>query len=92
MVPTAMTTEEVSDPLPDVNQITLDHPWQWLAKGWEDLRRAPKFSISYGAFFVAVSYLLTLGLFNGSMFRPMLRSQSGILGVNVVATLASREY
>ena len=68
MVPTAMTTEDVSDPLPDVNRITLDHPWQWLAKGWDDLRRAPKFSISYGAFFVAVSYLLTLGLFNGSMF------------------------
>jgi len=54
--------------LPTVNRITLDHPWRWLAAGWQDLCRAPRFSLSYGAFFVVVSYLLTLGLFNGHMF------------------------
>jgi uncharacterized membrane protein len=54
--------------IPQINDITLDHPWRWLEAGWRDLRRAPQFSISYGAFFVLVSYLLTLGLFNGEMF------------------------
>lgn len=54
--------------IPSVNSITLDHPWRWLEAGWQDLRRAPKFSLSYGAFFVLVSYFLTLGLFNGHMF------------------------
>ena len=69
MAQSAVTTESVPDPLlPEINRITLDHPWQWLAAGWEDLRRAPKYSISYGAFFVVVSYLVTLGLYNGSMF------------------------
>ncbi len=35
--------ETVHDPLPkwqepQVNRITLGHPWQWLAKGWQDIR------------------------------------------------------
>ncbi len=51
-----------------VNEVTLDHPWEWLAKGWKDLRKAPKFSLSYGAVFVVISYLLTLGLIYGKTF------------------------
>lgn len=66
---TAVTTETVTFPvLPEVNRITLDHPWQWLAAGWADLCAAPKYSISYGAFFVILSILLTFCLFNGAMF------------------------
>lgn len=53
---------------PKVNTITLDHPWEWLAKGWKDLTRAPKFSLAYGAVFVVVSYLLTLGLVAEDLF------------------------
>ncbi len=47
---------------PQINEITLDHPWEWLAKGWKDLRAAPRFSLTYGAAFVVFSYLLTFGL------------------------------
>jgi uncharacterized membrane protein len=54
--------------LPKINKITLDHPWQWLADGWKDLTRAPRFSLSYGAVFAVVSILLTLGLFNEQLF------------------------
>jgi uncharacterized membrane protein len=54
--------------LPKVNEITLDHPWDWLAKGWKDLYRAPKFSLAYGMIFVAVSYGLTLGLIYEDLF------------------------
>jgi len=54
--------------VPKVNEITLDHPWEWLAKGWKDLRSAPKFSLAYGGVFVLVSYLLTLGLMSEDAF------------------------
>lgn len=54
--------------IPKVNTITLDHPWAWLAKGWKDLSRAPKFSLAYGTVFVLVSYLLTLGLVSDDLF------------------------
>lgn len=53
---------------PKVNVITLDHPWEWLAKGWQDLTRAPKYSLAYGAVFAAVSWLLTFGLMAEDMF------------------------
>jgi uncharacterized membrane protein len=53
---------------PRVNTITFDNPWEWLAKGWADLTRAPRFSLLYGAFFVLLSYLLTWGLISGDVF------------------------
>ncbi len=54
--------------IPTISRITLDHPWQWLAKGWQDLTRAPRFSLAYGAVFVLVSWLLTLGLLAEGLF------------------------
>jgi uncharacterized membrane protein len=53
---------------PRVNAITFDNPWDWLAKGWNDLTRAPRYSLLYGAFFVLLSYLLTLGLVAEDLF------------------------
>lgn len=64
----AATTAQPHAETPKVNPITLDHPWEWLAKGWKDLTRAPKFSLAYGAVFVVVSYLLTLGLVAEDLF------------------------
>jgi uncharacterized membrane protein len=54
--------------LPKVNEVTLDHPWEWLAKGWRDLSAAPRFSLAYGAVFMIVSYLLTFGLISEGLF------------------------
>jgi uncharacterized membrane protein len=51
-----------------VNQITLDHPWEWLAKGWKDLASVPRFSLLYGSVFLLVSYALTLGLMSRDLF------------------------
>ena len=53
---------------PDVKEITLDHPWEWISKGWSDLKTVPLYSLAYGAFFVAVSWLLTYGMLVESMF------------------------
>jgi uncharacterized membrane protein len=65
---TAVSTPQPERGLPRVNQVTLDHPWQWLASGWQDLNRAPTFSLAYGAVFAAVSTLLTLGLIYEQLF------------------------
>jgi uncharacterized membrane protein len=51
-----------------VNAITLKQPWEWLIEGWADLRRAPRFSLTYGAVFVLVSLLMTLGLLADGLF------------------------
>jgi uncharacterized membrane protein len=51
-----------------VNKITLDHPWEWIAKGWQDLIACPRFSLLYGGVYVLVSYALTFGLVARDMF------------------------
>ncbi len=66
MTPVAVSSPH--DELPVVNVITLDHPWQWLADGWRDMMQAPKFSIAYGAVFVIVSILLTMGMVYEKLF------------------------
>lgn len=48
--------------MPEVNSITMDHPWRWIAAGWRDMKRVPLLSLSYGVLFVLSSFLLT-GLF-----------------------------
>ncbi len=70
MAPAATTADHDtrSGARPRVNTITFDNPWEWLAKGWSDLTRAPRFSLLYGAFFVVLSYLLTWGLVAEGMF------------------------
>ncbi len=64
----AISTPHHASPTPQINEITLDHPWQWLANGWKDLTSAPRFSLTYGLAFALVSLLLTLGLLYEDMF------------------------
>jgi uncharacterized membrane protein len=47
-----------------VNRVTMDHPWEWLDKGWHDMIRARKYSLPYGAVVVLISGLITLGFIN----------------------------
>ena len=65
---TATATHEPHADTPKVNEISLESPWEWLAKGWEDLKRAPRFSLTYGAVFALFSVLMTLGLFYEGLF------------------------
>ncbi|MCG6862283.1 MAG: DUF2189 domain-containing protein [Chromatiaceae bacterium] len=64
----APTTADRNQGQPKVNEITLDHPWEWLGKGWKDLTAAPKLSLAYGSVFMLLSYLLTLGLVYEGLF------------------------
>lgn len=45
--------------LPQIDVVTLDHPWRWIAAGWQDLKAAPGISLLYGAIFLLASTLLT---------------------------------
>lgn len=45
-----------------INEVRLDAPWDWLARGFKDFARAPGVSLAYGAAFVCASLALTGGL------------------------------
>jgi uncharacterized membrane protein len=54
--------------IPRVNTIDLERPWDWLARGWADLKAAPRFSLTYGAAFVAISLLLAFAMISDGFF------------------------
>lgn len=62
---TAPTDDHRGAQEPRVNTITLGQPFEWLAKGWGDIKAAPGYSLRYGAAIVLLSgvivYLATLG-------------------------------
>lgn len=45
-----------------VRRISADRPWIWLARGWEDLRRAAPVSLLWGFLFAAVGLVLMWGI------------------------------
>ncbi len=51
-----------------VNQISLSQPWEWIEKGWHDMMRARRYSLTYGTVIVLISGLMTLGLVSEGMF------------------------
>ncbi len=56
------TIDGVSNSTQEINRVTLDHPWQWIAAGWRDITRAPMISLTYGLLFVISSFSVS-GLF-----------------------------
>jgi len=57
------TGSDFHQTLPPVNRLAMDRPWAWLAAGWEDMKRAPGVSLTYGAIFTAISFAITAGVF-----------------------------
>lgn len=52
-----------------VNRVDLTRPFVWLAKGWQDMRKAGSYSLTYGAAIVLISGLMTYGLIaSGKLF------------------------
>lgn len=45
-------------PSPRIRRVSVDRPWVWLGKGWDDIRRARQSSLAYGVAIVAASYLV----------------------------------
>ncbi len=46
-----------------IRKIDTNAPWQWLALGWADLRRARFISVFYALVFVVAGYVVTAGLY-----------------------------
>lgn len=76
---TVTSFNELATPIAHIEEITMDRPWRWLARGWRDLRRAPATSIGYGAIFVIAGYLITVGLFFSGSFYLLLPLAAGFM-------------
>jgi uncharacterized membrane protein len=74
-----------------VRRVGVDGPWAWLTAGWRDLSRAPLVSLSYGAAFVLVSFLLTLGLWILGLFYLVLPLAAGFMLVGPVVAVGLYE-
>ena len=53
---------EVEQYFPDIQEVPVDAPVQWLKRGWQDLKACPAASLFYGACFVIGGYLMIFSL------------------------------
>jgi len=74
-----------------VRKVTVDQPWIWLSRGWRDLCRAWPVSLFYGAGFVIVSFLLTLGLWIADVFYLVLPLAAGFMFLGPVVCIGLYE-
>ncbi|OOZ42461.1 DUF2189 domain-containing protein [Solemya elarraichensis gill symbiont] len=57
--------EEIRPLLISANSISVRAPFEWLAKGWADIKRAPVFSVTYGAVIVLIAALVFWLVYQG---------------------------
>lgn len=74
-----MTDSLFHTTLPPLRRLDVDRPWAWLAAGWRDLRQAPGVSLTYGAIFTAVSFLITAGVFLAGIEYLLLPLAAGFM-------------
>ncbi|HUL09451.1 MAG TPA: DUF2189 domain-containing protein [Candidatus Acidoferrum sp.] len=74
-----------------VRRVDVEAPWRWLTAGWRDLRRVPAVSLSYGAAFVVISFLLTWGLWLFGLFYLVLPLAAGFMLVGPVIAVGLYE-
>ena len=77
MTTTTIPVSESVLPIPNVRRIAMNQPWQWLVAGWNDLRRAPVASLTYGLLFVLMGYLLVATV--EAQFTAVLALTTGFL-------------
>lgn len=74
-----------------IRRIELDRPWQWLAKGWEDMRKAPLVSYAYGLLAALTGYALTFGLHLAGLLYLVLPLTAGFLIVGPILAVGLYE-
>jgi uncharacterized membrane protein len=77
--------------VPETRRIEPDQPWRWLAAGWQDLLKAPRVSLAYGAVAAAVGYALTLGLWWSGLLYLVLPVAAGFVIVAPVLAVGLYE-
>lgn len=78
-------------PYPDIRGVTVDQSSQWLAAGWRDLVAHPGVSLSYGAAFTVLAYLIVVGLSQLGMASLILPLVGGFLLVAPVLAVGLYE-
>lgn len=71
--------DDRSAAIPEIRDITMDSPWDWLAAGWRDMQQAPTISLTYGAVFVLASWALTGLLLAVDMWFLVLPMAAGFM-------------
>src|SRR5512134_1744105 len=61
-----------ASPFVPVNRVPVSAPFEWLARGWSDLRRAPVASLFYGLVFALMGWLIHV------VFRHMVELTSSL--------------
>ncbi len=72
-------TQNANHTLPKVRVLTLDAPWLWLSRGWQDLWRTPGIGLVYGSVFSLICVLSFLGMFRIEATSLMLVLAPGFL-------------
>lgn len=78
------STESTPDPseLPFVapcRQLTMDAPLRWLKLGWQDIKVAPRPSLTYGTLMLMFSYLISFIAWEFGSFYMLLSLLSGFI-------------
>lgn len=71
--------EDVRPLLLPSRQLACFAPLHWLALGWQDLRRAPRQSLTYGGGLVLLGYLITWLAWNGDAALTLFTLLTGLI-------------
>ncbi len=63
----------------EIRDVSIEHPWRWLAAGTRDMMRAPVVSIGYGLGITLLSFAITAALFAGGLQHWLLPLAAGFL-------------
>ncbi len=72
--------QEEENPLPFVapaRSVPIDAPLKWLKQGYDDIRRAPRQSMGYGAMLALLSIAIALGSYQFGTLALYLGLASG---------------
>lgn len=76
---------------PRIRRIRGDRPWVWLARGWNDMRRAPRVSFAWGLGFVIFGLVVIGALYAFRVYYLILPFAAGFMLVAPVLVVGLYE-